>query len=114
MHPRSAIIFLWCGWALSWLVASAWSARTEKRVGLRSEVSYRVVLLLGAMLLAVPVHGYEGILRLWRVNWLGPRFHHRARPRGSDLFARSPQRCRAELVSTLRMKSSTCDDHRLG
>jgi protein-S-isoprenylcysteine O-methyltransferase Ste14 len=70
MHPRLAIIVLWCGWALSWLVAAAWSNRTEKSVGLRSEVSYRVVLLLGAVLLAIPAHGYEGILRLWHVSWL--------------------------------------------
>ena len=71
LRPGLAIVFLWMAWALSWLAAMWWSNRTEKRADLRAEIGYRVVLILGAIVLAVPAHGYEGVLRLWHVGWSG-------------------------------------------
>jgi protein-S-isoprenylcysteine O-methyltransferase Ste14 len=71
MRPGPAIYFLWIGWALSWLAASRWSTRTEKRVGFSTEYRYRVVLFVGGFLLAVPAHRYEGSLRLWHVHFVG-------------------------------------------
>jgi protein-S-isoprenylcysteine O-methyltransferase Ste14 len=69
MRPGFVIIFLWGAWALSWVLASGWSNRTKKRLGLRGEVLHRLPLIAGVVLFAVPAHGYEGRLRLWHVGW---------------------------------------------
>jgi protein-S-isoprenylcysteine O-methyltransferase Ste14 len=69
MRPGLAIVLLWIGWAVSWLAAAAWSERTEKSAGLRAELGFRVTLGLGGIVLAVPAHRYEGVLRLWHVSW---------------------------------------------
>jgi protein-S-isoprenylcysteine O-methyltransferase Ste14 len=70
MHPAIAIAGLWAAWAVSWLAAAGWSNSTEKRVGLGAELGYRAAQLSGAVLLAVPAHGYHGPLRLWQVDWV--------------------------------------------
>ena len=71
MHPGIAIVGLWALWGLSWLAAAWWSNSTEKRVGLGAELGYRIVQLSGVLLLLVPAHGYEGVLRLWHIGWTG-------------------------------------------
>jgi protein-S-isoprenylcysteine O-methyltransferase Ste14 len=70
MHPALAIIALWVLWALSWIAAAGWTNRTEKKVALTSQAGYRVVLIMGGLVLAVPAHRYTGALRLWHVNWI--------------------------------------------
>jgi protein-S-isoprenylcysteine O-methyltransferase Ste14 len=67
MRPGQAILLLWVGFAVSWLAAAVWRGATEKRAGLRAELSYRIVLLVGGFLFFVPAHGYSGSLRLWHV-----------------------------------------------
>lgn len=62
------IVGLWVLWALSWYAAALWSSPPAKRAGIRRELGYRVVLAVGGVLLAVPAHRYEGLLRLWHVN----------------------------------------------
>ena len=59
---------LWIAFALSWLAAASWSSPPAKRVGLRNELFYRVVLLIGGIAFFIPAHGYEGPLRLWYVT----------------------------------------------
>jgi protein-S-isoprenylcysteine O-methyltransferase Ste14 len=59
---------LWAGFALSWLAAATWSSAVEKRVGLRSELAYRAILVIGGIVFFIPAHGYEGPLRLWLVT----------------------------------------------
>jgi protein-S-isoprenylcysteine O-methyltransferase Ste14 len=71
MEPRTAIIGLWLAWVISWTLAAAWSNRTEQRAGLGMELSYRIPVVIGAALLFVPAHGYEGALRLWHIGWDG-------------------------------------------
>jgi protein-S-isoprenylcysteine O-methyltransferase Ste14 len=65
-----ALLFplVWAAWALSWFGAAWWSGRTEKSVGIRRELGYRVVLVAGVLLFAVPAHRYEGAMRLWHVS----------------------------------------------
>ena len=69
MRPGLVIIVLWIGFAASWILAAAWSDKTAKSVGIRDEIGYRALQLLGWILLAVPAHGYVGPLRLWQVTW---------------------------------------------
>lgn len=52
-------------------MAARWASPATKRVGLRKELGYRAVLAVGGLLLAVPAHGYDGMLRLWHVGFAG-------------------------------------------
>jgi protein-S-isoprenylcysteine O-methyltransferase Ste14 len=65
------IVGLWIAWALSWGIAAVWSSKAQKGAGFRRELGYRVVLAIGGVLLAVPAHRYEGVLRLWHVHLVG-------------------------------------------
>jgi protein-S-isoprenylcysteine O-methyltransferase Ste14 len=69
MRPGLAVIALWIGWFLSWMAAAGWQKTTIKRVAAGAEIRYRLVLIIGGLLLAIPAHGYEGPLRLYRVTW---------------------------------------------
>jgi len=69
MHPVVAITALWAGWVVSWMAAALWSDRAEKRVEMRAEMRYRVLMVAGAVLFFIPAHGYHGSLRLWHVDW---------------------------------------------
>jgi protein-S-isoprenylcysteine O-methyltransferase Ste14 len=71
MQPGLAIVVLWVVFAVSWLLAAAWSRKPERRLGLKVEIPYRILLILGGLLFLVPAHGYEGRLRLWHVGWTG-------------------------------------------
>jgi protein-S-isoprenylcysteine O-methyltransferase Ste14 len=54
MHPIVAISALWAVWVVSWVLASAWSARTEARPGgFRGLPYYLFTLAGGAMLFGV-------------------------------------------------------------
>jgi protein-S-isoprenylcysteine O-methyltransferase Ste14 len=68
MRPVTAITLLWLIWAASWAAAALWSDPARKRAGFRAEARYRVLWLVGAVLLFIPARGYEGRLRLWMPN----------------------------------------------
>ncbi|HVT34242.1 MAG TPA: isoprenylcysteine carboxylmethyltransferase family protein [Nevskiaceae bacterium] len=71
MSPRDAIIALWALWVVSWIAAAAWGSRTDKRPGIGTEIRYRIPMLIGALFMFVPAHGYEGALRVWHIGWMG-------------------------------------------
>jgi protein-S-isoprenylcysteine O-methyltransferase Ste14 len=53
MRPASAIGVAWIVWVVSWYAASFWTNRTVKRAALRDELVPRVLIPLGAILIAV-------------------------------------------------------------
>jgi|HubBroStandDraft_3_1064219.scaffolds.fasta_scaffold54379_3 protein-S-isoprenylcysteine O-methyltransferase Ste14 len=69
MHPGLVVMALWVGWLLSWMAAAGWQKRTVKRVAGGAEIRYRLVLIIGGLILAIPARRYEGPLRLYRVGW---------------------------------------------
>lgn len=69
LRPGSMFILLWVGFAISWLVAAGWSAKTERRVGMKGELGYRIVLIVGGLALLPRAHGYYGPMRLWLVTF---------------------------------------------
>lgn len=71
MRPGEAILFLWIGWLLSWIAAARWSDRTEERSAIGNALGYRSAMILGAVLMFIPAHGYEGPLRLWHIGLRG-------------------------------------------
>ncbi len=70
MTPGRLIVLLWVAWAASWFAASWWSTTTEKSAGMRRELGYRLVLAVGGLTFAIPARRYEGVLRLWHVDFL--------------------------------------------
>jgi protein-S-isoprenylcysteine O-methyltransferase Ste14 len=68
MRPGLVIIALWIAFWLSWVVASSWSSRVDKRLEIKREVGYRLAMIVGGLMLAVPAHGYVGPLRIWMVS----------------------------------------------
>ena len=66
MTPQLAINYLWGLWFATWIVAAFWSDRSAKRPGLRAEFPYRIVTLIGAVLLfAITGRSWRGPLFLW-------------------------------------------------
>lgn len=68
MTPFAAIVSLWLAWALSWIAAALWTQKTEKRLGVKGELAYRIPLLIGTLVFLPTAHGYRGPLRLWFVT----------------------------------------------
>jgi protein-S-isoprenylcysteine O-methyltransferase Ste14 len=59
------------GWIISWLIASSWSARTEKRITTWETWLSRATVALGAILLFHSTRGLLGERRLWHVGFDG-------------------------------------------
>jgi protein-S-isoprenylcysteine O-methyltransferase Ste14 len=73
--PQLAINYLWAIWAATWLVAAFWSDRSAKRPGFAAELPYRLVTVVGAVLLfGIVSRSYRGALSLWSLgqsaNWV--------------------------------------------
>jgi protein-S-isoprenylcysteine O-methyltransferase Ste14 len=49
--PLSLVRGAWIVWLISWFAAAAWSDRTVRRPAVRREVLYRVLTVVGAMLM---------------------------------------------------------------
>jgi protein-S-isoprenylcysteine O-methyltransferase Ste14 len=85
MWPQTAVFIPWDIWAVSWVLAALWSARTIKRPSIGSDILYRVMALAGFVLLLgaavrfrngeLQVHNISGVLgtQYWMlplaVNW---------------------------------------------
>jgi protein-S-isoprenylcysteine O-methyltransferase Ste14 len=68
LRPGFFILLEWIAFGASWVLAAGWSSAADKRLGMRRELPYRIVLIVGALVEGVPAHGYEGPLRLWWVT----------------------------------------------
>jgi protein-S-isoprenylcysteine O-methyltransferase Ste14 len=65
-NPESACYAIWSVWAVSWFLAAGWSSRTESRASIAQQLPYRLLTILGFVLLfAVQTRRYHGPLRLW-------------------------------------------------
>ncbi len=68
MQLGLVIAAVWIAFIVSWFAAALWSDRPAKRASSAEERGYRIAVGVGAILLAVPAHGYAGPLRLWYVT----------------------------------------------
>ena len=73
MHfgPRAVFATIWGAWVASWLVAAFWSARTQRRAGTSTELSYRVLLGAGVVLMVPWVARRLGAVPLWNPGVAG-------------------------------------------
>jgi protein-S-isoprenylcysteine O-methyltransferase Ste14 len=51
ISPGEAVRYAWAGWLASWLVAALWSSRAARRPPRRTETAYRLLTVIGAVLL---------------------------------------------------------------
>src|SRR5579859_185642 len=70
MHVGPRVIFavIWGGWVVSWLAASFWSGRTQKRAGTLVSWAYRVLLGVGAVLMTPWAARFFAAEPLWRAG----------------------------------------------
>jgi protein-S-isoprenylcysteine O-methyltransferase Ste14 len=52
IDPGEAFKVIWIGWVVSWVAASWWSGRTERRAATCETWIYRIVIFAGAILIA--------------------------------------------------------------
>jgi protein-S-isoprenylcysteine O-methyltransferase Ste14 len=71
MSPSLVFLAAWVLWALSWMVAAAWTGQTRVRAPFGDVWLYRTVILLGAVLLYHRVSEYLRAPRLWDVDYNG-------------------------------------------
>lgn len=71
MTPSLLFRLAWGLWALSWLAAALWSARTVKRAAMPGRLLYAVVLLAGILLLFSGTSAWLQAGRLWHVGHAG-------------------------------------------
>jgi protein-S-isoprenylcysteine O-methyltransferase Ste14 len=71
VQPNEAFQVIWIGWVVSWVAASLWSGRTEKRAATRETWIYRVVIFAGAILIAPWTAQVLGERPTWQVGYYG-------------------------------------------
>jgi protein-S-isoprenylcysteine O-methyltransferase Ste14 len=71
INPSLLFVMIWVGWVVSWIAASFWSSRIETRAPTRDVWLYRVLIVIGAILLwqRIPILLHEP--RLWHVGYAG-------------------------------------------
>ena len=50
-EPGTWIFIVWTAWALSWFIAAIWSRQTAARAGFAQEAPYRIVTIIGVVML---------------------------------------------------------------
>jgi protein-S-isoprenylcysteine O-methyltransferase Ste14 len=71
VQPSVAFQVIWIGWVVSWVAASLWSGRTEKRAATREAWIYRIVIFAGAILIAPWTAQVLGERPAWQVAYYG-------------------------------------------
>jgi protein-S-isoprenylcysteine O-methyltransferase Ste14 len=71
IHPNQVLEFIWIGWLISWIAASFWSARPQKRAGTLETWTYRAVMIAGGILLAPWTGPLLGEKPMWEISYGG-------------------------------------------
>ena len=67
-QPEVVIYGLWAFWVVSWFAAAVWTSRTVKRPFFGSEIVYRLVTVIGALMLFGSFRAARGLPHLWPHN----------------------------------------------
>ena len=71
VQPSEAFQVIWIAWVVSWVAASLWSGRTEKRAATREMWIYRIVIFAGAILIAPWTAQVLGERPTWQAGYYG-------------------------------------------
>ena len=69
VQPNEAFQAIWIGWVASWVAASLWSGRTERRVATHEAWIYRIVIFAGAIVIAPWTAQVLGERPAWQVGY---------------------------------------------
>jgi protein-S-isoprenylcysteine O-methyltransferase Ste14 len=67
-RPSETLELIWIVWLVSWLAASFWTGRTQRRIGTAATWSYRAVIIAGAVLLVPWSKWLRAEPPLWHVD----------------------------------------------
>jgi protein-S-isoprenylcysteine O-methyltransferase Ste14 len=69
--PSTTLEIIWILWLISWVAASFWSGRTQRRVGTLESWTYRAAMIAGGILLVPFTARALGEQRLWGLSYGG-------------------------------------------
>lgn len=69
--PSTTLEIIWLLWLISWIVASFWSGRTQRRAGTLESWTYRAAMIAGGILLVPFTARALGEQRLWGLSYGG-------------------------------------------
>ena len=53
VRPLGALFVVWVAWSITWVAAAFWTGRTARRAPIGSELSYRLPMMAGALLVFI-------------------------------------------------------------
>jgi protein-S-isoprenylcysteine O-methyltransferase Ste14 len=68
IHPSGTFEVIWIAWFVSWIAASFWSGRTEKRAATWDTWAYRAAIFCGIILIAPWTARVLGERSIWHVG----------------------------------------------
>ena len=71
IRPNEILELIWIVWLCSWVAASFWSGRTQKRIATLDTWTYRAVMITGSMLLVPWTTPLLGEKQIWQVGFGG-------------------------------------------
>jgi protein-S-isoprenylcysteine O-methyltransferase Ste14 len=71
IQPNEAFEIIWIAWFVSWIAASFWSARTEKRARTWETWIYRITICAGVILIVPWTAKVLGERPIWEIGYYG-------------------------------------------
>jgi protein-S-isoprenylcysteine O-methyltransferase Ste14 len=71
LRPSALLELIWIVWLASWVAASFWSGRTQRRIGTVETWTYRAAMIVGGILLVPWTTPVLGEKPLWEVDYRG-------------------------------------------
>jgi protein-S-isoprenylcysteine O-methyltransferase Ste14 len=71
IQPNQVLEAIWIGWLTSWVAASFWSDRAQKRAATQETWTYRAAMIAGGILLAPWTGPLLGEKPVWEVSYAG-------------------------------------------
>ena len=71
IQPKQVLELIWIAWLISWVVASFWSGRTQKRAATVETWTYRAAMIAGGALLVPWTGPLLGEKQIWEIGWPG-------------------------------------------
>jgi protein-S-isoprenylcysteine O-methyltransferase Ste14 len=71
IQPKQVLELIWIAWLISWVAASFWSGRTQKRAATVETWTYRAAMIAGGALLVPWTGPLLGEKQIWEIGWRG-------------------------------------------
>ena len=71
IRPNEILELIWIVWLCSWVAASFWSGRTQKRIATLETWTYRTAMIAGGILLVPWTTPVLGEKQIWQVGYAG-------------------------------------------